>query len=95
MTLELALVIFNTLLMPLVGAVSYLLWNKISGIEKEQEAMADRIWAELKTVKHEVDGMRLNYLDRFTDIKDLITNNHLHITEKISILETLLKQNLK
>lgn len=95
MSIELGLAILNTLLMPAIGAIGYLLWNKITGIEKEQEAMADRIWAELKTVKQEVDGIRLNYLDRFTDIKDTITTNHLHLTEKISILETLLKQNLK
>lgn len=95
MTLELVLTIVNTLLMPMAGALAYMLWNKIAGIEKEQEAMADRIWAELKTVKQEVDGIRLNYLDRFTDIKDTMNKNHLHLSEKISILETLLKQNLK
>ena len=94
MPLELVLTIINTLLIPLAGAVAYLLWNKITSIEKEHSEMAARIWEELRTVKKEIDGIRFNYLNRFDDIKSIINTHHLHSMEKIAILETLLKQHL-
>lgn len=95
MELTLALSLINVFVIPLAGAVAYMLWNKIAGIEKEQLDQADRIWAELKTVNAEMDHIRLNYLDRFDDIKDIINLHHLQSMEKITILETLLKQHLK
>jgi hypothetical protein len=92
---SLVLALINLVVVPLAGTVSYLLWNKITTIEKEQVDMADRIWAELRTVQQEISTVRLNYLDRFDDLKDIMNKHHLLITEKITILETLLKQNLK
>jgi len=38
--------------------------------------------------------IRLNYLDRFEDVKDHQNKLHLQTVEKISILETLLQQNI-
>ena len=95
MELSLVLAIANILVIPLASMVAYLLWNKITTIEKEQVDMADRIWKELGTVKNELNQIRYNYLNRFDDVKDILHQNHLQSMEKIAILETLLKQHIK
>lgn len=92
MEISLVLALINLLVVPLAGAVAYMLWSKITAIEKEQVNMADRIWAELTAVKTDINNVRLNYLDRFDDIKGTLNKNHLQLTEKISILHTLITE---
>jgi len=45
-------------------------------------------------MKRELLDIRLNYLDRFEDVKDHQNKLHLETTKKFSILETLLQQHL-
>lgn len=53
-----------------------------------------RMDQDIELLKKELLVIRLNYLDRFDDIKDHLNKLHLETTEKISILEALLKIHL-
>lgn len=91
MDIQLILIIINVIVIPLASVIAFMLWNKITTIEKEQLDMADRIWAELKLFKHELDLVKSDYLDRFTDIKDLMGMNHLELIKNLSKLDTCLQ----
>lgn len=51
--------------------------------------------ARLQDVEHQLNGIRLNYLDRFDDIKDTINKNHLELIAKMVKLDTVLTQHIK
>jgi len=53
-----------------------------------------RMDQDIELMKRELIEIRLNYLDRFEDVKDHQNKLHLQTVEKISILETLLQQNI-
>lgn len=53
-----------------------------------------RMDQDIELLKRELLEIRLNYLDRFDDIKDHQNKLHLETTQKISILESLLKMHL-
>lgn len=57
-------------------------------------ARLSRTEKELDALKQEVTEIRLNYLNRFQDVKDHQSRLHLEMTEKISILQTLLTEHL-
>lgn len=91
----LVMTVINVVIVPLVSTVGFLLWNKITTIERVIHTEHARIWAEVKAVEEEISCVRGNYLTRFDEIKDLLHNYHLQSIEKISILETLLKEHIK
>lgn len=88
--LELILVVVNAVVIPLGSTIGFMLWNKITGIEKEQEASAIRIWKQLEGLGKEIDQVRLNYLDRFSDIKETLRLNHLELIRNITKLDLCL-----
>lgn len=49
---------------------------------------------QIQSLERELSAVRYNYLNRFDEIKGIMSTNHLQISEKIAILETLLKQHL-
>ncbi len=75
--------LMTTLLGISANAFVALLFSRMKHIEADQANMR----AELMEI-------RLNYLDRFDDVKEHQYKLHLEIKEKISILETLTKQHL-
>jgi hypothetical protein len=46
---------------------------------------------DIEMLKKEVQSIRLNYLDRFEDVKDHQSSLNLDIIKQISILETLIQ----
>lgn len=57
-------IIIQTLFVLLIGIIGYLLKDKIKSMEKK-----------IENLEIEMDGMKKNYLDRFENVKE-------HITEK-------------
>ena len=53
-----------------------------------------RMDQDIELLKRELMEIRLNYLDRFDDVKEHQYKLHLETREKISILESLLKLHL-
>lgn len=51
-----------------------------------------RMDTRIGELEKDMDQIRLNYLDRFADLKDTIKSFELTITQRISILETLLQE---
>ena len=45
---------------------------------------------DIECVKDETDQVRLNYLEKFVDVKEVINANHLDIVQRMTKLETLL-----
>jgi len=43
--------------------------------QKELDKIKEEMWIELESMKREVGGVKLNYLDRFAEQKDLIVSN--------------------
>ncbi len=56
---------------------------------------ARKAFREIDKIKEETDEVRLNYLARFDDVKDVMNKNHLDIVQRITRLEILFKQNVK
>jgi len=54
-----------------------------------------RMDADIEILKRQIADIRINYMDRFDDVKDHTYKLHLDIKEKISILETLIHKSLK
>lgn len=54
-----------------------------------------KIEREVETIKEELNTVRLNYLSRFDEIKNLLNKGHLQIIERISRLEVLVDNNYK
>lgn len=46
-----------------------------------------RLEREVDQLHRDIQGMRLNYLDRFQDLKDHISKGNLEVIERISKLE--------
>lgn len=46
-----------------------------------------RMDQDIEMLKADINGVRINYLNRFQDLKDHNTNLHLQLLEKISILD--------
>lgn len=65
------------------GAAALLFWR------------VKRLDEDVEILKKELSIVRMNYLDRFDEIKTLLHGYHLQSIEKISILETLLKEHIK
>lgn len=65
------------------GAAALLFWR------------VKRLDEDVEDMKKQLSAVRMNYLDRFDEIKTLLHEYHLQSIEKISILETLLKQHNK
>lgn len=62
------------------GGFIYLFWQRITKLENVVDA-----------VQKDMNGMRLNYLDRFDDLKETIKTFELKITERIAKLEAVIK----
>lgn len=62
--------------------ILYLWNNRIKALEEAHKAL-----------RRDVDHIKYNYLDRFEDVKDHISNMQLLITERIVILEAKLMRN--
>lgn len=56
---------------------------------------ARKAFREIDKIKEETDEVRLNYLARFDDVKDVMNANHLDIVQRITKLEILFKQYVK
>jgi hypothetical protein len=54
--------------------------------------MFRKMVVDIEKVKDETDEVRLNYLARFDDVKDIMNANHLDIVQRMIKLETLFKQ---
>jgi hypothetical protein len=54
-----------------------------------------RMDQDIEMFKRELMEIRLNYLDRFDDVKDHQNQLHLETVKKFGILEVLIKQHLK
>jgi hypothetical protein len=42
-------------------------------------------------IEHQLGSIRMNYMDRFDDIKDVMSQHHLEVIQKIVKLETYLQ----
>lgn len=54
--------------------------------------MFKKVVTDIDKIKEETDEVRLNYLARFDDVKDVMNANHLDIVQRMIKLETILKQ---
>ena len=54
-----------------------------------------RIDSDIELLKKQITDVRINYMDRFDDVKEHNYKLHLDIKEKFSILETLIHKTLK
>jgi hypothetical protein len=54
-----------------------------------------RMDADIELLKIQIADIRINYMDRFDDVKEHQYKLHLDIKEKFSILETLIHKSLK
>ena len=54
-----------------------------------------RTEGRIQEIEHQLTSIRLNYLDRFDEVKNLINKNHLEIIQKIVKLDTCLTQHMK
>jgi len=75
--------LLTTLLGLSANAFVALLFQRLKKIDEEHSEM-----------RRELMEIRLNYLDRFDDVKQHQYKLHLETKEKISILEVLIKQDL-
>lgn len=80
--------IFSAVISPLLGAIWFLLWNKL----KATDDRLQRAYNEVNKIWETVDKIKYNYIDRFDDIKEAIGKLELKVVEKITILETLINK---
>ena len=78
--------IISVVVAPLLGAVSFLLWQKLTATDDRLQ----RAYNEVNKLWDTVDKIKYNYIDRFDEIKEAINKLELKVVEKISILETIM-----
>lgn len=92
MSLLETLSLISIIISPLIGLICFMLWKKIEAMDKEQTDMADRVWKEVKELGTEVNNIKSNSMDRFTDLKNCITSFELKFIERVTRLETILNK---
>lgn len=70
------------LLILILAAFASVLWGEVKKLERR-----------LDCLESEIINVKTNYLHRFEELKDHITEKHLKIMEKITILTTLITPN--
>lgn len=68
-----------TVLLIVLSAFCTILWYEMQKLERRIEHL-----------ESELSSMKTNYLSRFEEIKECITEKHLKLMEKITILTTLI-----
>jgi len=85
--MELTTIVFHAMTL-LATAIGGILWYKLVQTDKDIKELFNNV----AVIKQEMGQLRLNYLDRFQDLKDHSSSLNLQLIQRIAILETKLSE---
>jgi hypothetical protein len=82
--------IISILLSTTLSVIGFLLWQQVRDLQRQIDESKKNIFINAA----ELDKIKLNYLNRFQDVKEHVSNNVLKIIERLTVLETKITTHL-